>query len=238
MTGLRLRGIHQAFGPRSVLAGVDLDVAPGTSLAVLGANGSGKTTLLRIAAGLREPDAGEATVDGVPVAVARRHGRIGYIPQHLGLVRNATVLQNASMGALRTWPWWRSLAGRPPPAARDGARQALAAVGLTEHAATLVRDASGGERQRTAIARTLVQRPGVVVADEFVASLDVHKARQALHHLDALKADGCAILASLHNVPAALAWADHVAVLADGRAWGPRPAAQTTEEEVHCILAP
>jgi phosphonate transport system ATP-binding protein len=234
---LRVQGVSQAYGRRVVLDGANVHVPAGTSLALLGANGSGKTTLLRIAAGLRTPQSGSAHVGDVPAPRASREGRIGYIPQHLGLVRHATVLQNACLGASRAWPWWRTVVGIPPPAVRERAKKALAAVGLEHRADALARELSGGERQRTAIARTLVQRPDVLVADELVASLDIRQARQVLHLLDGLKQSGCTILASLHQVEAAVEWADRVSVLVQGRPTPPRAAADVTAEEVRWLVA-
>lgn len=234
---LRLQGVSQSFGARAILRDLDLEVPGGTTLAVLGANGSGKTTLLRIAAGLREPSTGRAVLsDGTDAPSARRAGRIGYIPQHLGLVRHATVLQNACMGGLRDVPWWRTLLGRPSPEVRERARHALSVVALAQHGDALVREVSGGERQRVAIARTIVQKPDVVVADELVSSLDVRQARRVLQHLDALKAEGCAIVASMHDIPLALSWADRVAVLSPNGLWGPKPPTADLEEEIQCIV--
>jgi ABC-type phosphate/phosphonate transport system ATPase subunit len=232
-SGLRLEGVAQSFGGRRVLQRVDLRVPAGSTLAVLGPNGSGKTTLLRIAAGLRLPEEGRVVLeDGTPVAEARRKGRIGYIPQHLGLVRSATVLQNACMGGLAGSPWWRTLLGKPAPALRERARAALESVGLADRAGTLVRDLSGGERQRAAIARSLVQHPDVLVADELVSSLDARQVRLALRLLDRMKEAGSTVLVSLHHIESALQWADQVAILRDGVLQPPRSPRDIAPEEI------
>ena len=215
---LRLHRVAYAYGRRSILSDVDLEVARGAGVALLGPNGSGKTTLLRIAAGLRAPASGTATLgDGTPLLEASRKGRIAYIPQHLGLVRHATALENALLGSLGRTPLWRAVFGRPAKDAQEAGLRALEAVGLASHAQTLVRHLSGGERQRVAIARALVQAPDILVADELASSLDLRRARQALDLLDQLRARGCTVLASMHNAEAALQWADQVAILDGGK---------------------
>ncbi|HET6399228.1 MAG TPA: ATP-binding cassette domain-containing protein, partial [Candidatus Thermoplasmatota archaeon] len=177
----RLTGVSHSYSTRHVLRDVTLEAARGTTVAVIGSNGSGKTTLLRIAAGLRDPMQGKAALgDGCGVVEARRQGRIGYIPQHLGLVRGASALDNAALGGLRRQAAWRTLFGLPAPALAEAARIALRRVGLEDKARTQVRELSGGERQRVAVARSMVQRPDVLVADEPVASLDANRATETL----------------------------------------------------------
>lgn len=236
--GLVLDGVTYAYGQTAVLRGVSLSLQRGQRVALLGANGSGKTTLLRVAAGLRTAQGGSASLaDGVTTIEASRRGRIGYIPQHLGLVRHATALDNACAGALGRTGWWRAAFNRPAEDVLDAAWESLRAVNLESHAHTLVWKLSGGERQRVALARAMVQDPEVLVADELASSLDVQHASQALTHLDRLQARGCAILATMHQPEMALAWADEVAILQGGRITSVCSARDITPEEVRCAIA-
>jgi phosphonate transport system ATP-binding protein len=214
---LRLRGVTFSHPCRPILAGVGLDVPRGSLAVIVGSNGSGKTTLLRIAAGLLRPQSGEVLLaDGTPAHEATRQGRIGYIPQHLGLVRSASVLENALLGGLRE-SRYPSILGRHGAGVRERARAALDLVGLTPLAGQPARTLSGGERQRVAIARTLVQEAAIVIADELVASLDAPRARDVMEICERLCQRGVTMLLALHQLDLAAGHADQVHALADGR---------------------
>jgi len=205
---------------------------------VMGANGSGKTTLLRIAAGLARPHHGDATTgDGVSAHEAMRAGRIGYIPQHLGLIRSASVLDNVLMGGLReSGPL--SVFGYHRAEVRDKAEAALDAVGLREKAEQPAKSLSGGERQRVAIARTLVQKPDIIIADELIASLDAVHAHAIMEIARELRKKGVGILMALHQIDVALANADQVVFLVRGGLSNPRrPDAMTPEEARSALTA-
>ncbi len=235
---LALRSVDFAYpGRPCILRGVDLQVRRGDLAVILGPNGSGKTTLLRLAAGLEQPGRGHVRLaDGTRAAEASRRGRIGYIPQHLGLVRHATAFENALAGALRRMPAYRTVFGLYSAVEEDAALAALDAVGLRAKAHEKVCRLSGGERQRVAIARTMVQEPEVIVADELIASLDVVQAHGVLEAQRELRRTGVAILMSLHQVDVALAQADRIAFLQHGALSEPRPPAGMTVEEARCAL--
>lgn len=215
---MRLQGLAVTYpgATRAAIGGIDLDVAKGECVALVGRSGSGKTTLLKTVAGLVSPSAGSVEVLGRPAGAVDLRGRVGYVPQQLGLVRSRTALENALMGALARTPPLPSVLGTYAPAERAAARQALSAVGLANKADEKIAWMSGGERQRVAIARTLVQRPSVLLADEFLSSLDVATANEVLGLVQALRREGITILMAMHDLELVVTFADRVAVLADG----------------------
>jgi sulfonate transport system ATP-binding protein len=191
----RVRGLSRAFGGRLVLDGVDLDIAPGEFVAMLGVSGTGKSTLLRALAGLDREVTGELSVPG-PVAVAFQEPRL--LPWR-------RVLANVALG-LRV-PDAGAVAGR-----------ALEEVGLTERAGAWPLTLSGGEAQRAALARALVREPSLLLLDEPFSALDA-LTRIAMHRLvlRLWERHRPAVLLVTHDVDEALILADRVLVLASGR---------------------
>ena len=191
----RVRGLSRAFGSRAVLDGVDLDIAPGEFVAMLGVSGTGKSTLLRALAGLDREVTGELSVPG-PVAVAFQEPRL--LPWR-------RVLANVALG-LRV-PDAGAVAGR-----------ALEEVGLTQRAGAWPLTLSGGEAQRAALARALVREPSLLLLDEPFSALDA-LTRIAMHRLvlRLWERHRPAVLLVTHDVDEALILADRVLVLASGR---------------------
>ena len=193
----RVRGLTRAFDGRAVLDGVDLDIAPGEFVAMLGVSGTGKSTLLRALAGLdRDGEVtGELTVPGT-VAVAFQEPRL--LPWR-------RVLANVALG----------LRAQDPAAV---ARRALDEVGLTDRAGAWPLTLSGGEAQRTALARALVREPSLLLLDEPFSALDA-LTRIAMHRLvlRLWESHRPAVLLVTHDVDEALVLADRVLVLASGR---------------------
>jgi sulfonate transport system ATP-binding protein len=191
----RLRALSREFDGRRVLDNVDLDIAPGEFVALIGRSGTGKSTLLRALAGLDRDVAGEMSVSGT-VAVAFQEPRL--LPWR-------RVQANVSLG-LRT--------GDP----RSVARAALAEVGLTERAGAWPLTLSGGEAQRAALARALVREPSLLLLDEPFSALDA-LTRISMHRLvlRLWEHHKPAVLLVTHDVDEALALADRVLVLAGGR---------------------
>ena len=194
-TAASVRGFTKSFGHRVVLDRLDLDIAPGEFVAMIGRSGSGKSTLVRALAGLDRDFGGTLAVPG-SVAIAFQEPR---------LVPWKRVLTNVSLG-LRV----------PDPS--SVARQALAEVGLTERATAWPLTLSGGEAQRASLARALVREPSLLLLDEPFSALDA-LTRMAMHRL-VLSLWGLhkpAVLLVTHDVDEALALADRVLVLGDGR---------------------
>jgi phosphonate transport system ATP-binding protein len=212
---LALSGITVRYGDRQVLHGVDVDVARGELLAVLGANGSGKSTLLRAAAGLEPMAAGSVHIDGKvcgPLDIA-------VVFQHIHLVRRRSVLDNVCAGALGRLRLRHSLVpALLPRALREEAMACLDRVGLADRAHDRAGSLSGGQQQRVAVARALCQRPRVLLADEPVSALDPAASEQVLALLAELAHDeGLAVLAVLHQPSLAARHADRVVGLRNGR---------------------
>ena len=192
---VRTRGLSRRFGSRTVLDGVDLDIARGEFVALLGRSGSGKSTLLRVLAGLDRDSTGDLHVDGT-VSVAFQAPR---------LVPGTRVLDNVALG-LRV----------PEPVA--AAERALAEVALTERATAWPLTLSGGEAQRVSLARALVRDPDLLLLDEPFSALDA-LTRINVHRLvlDLWARHRPGVLLVTHDVDEALLLADRVLVLDDGR---------------------
>ncbi|MGY1828768.1 phosphonate ABC transporter ATP-binding protein [Blastococcus sp. SYSU DS0541] len=221
---LRLTGIEVRFGGTAALAGVDLAVAAGERVAVVGASGAGKSTLLGVVNGSVRPAAGAVRVLGQDPAalrgreLRRLRARTGTVHQHLELAGQLRVVHNVNAGRLGSWSATRAAWSLIRPQGTDEVAAALARVGLADRAYERTDRLSGGQRQRVALARLLVQRPELVLADEPASALDPALADQALGLLGELAAErGGALLACLHDPALALRHCDRVVGLAAGR---------------------
>jgi putative ABC transport system ATP-binding protein len=194
------------------LSGIDLELAAGDYVAVMGESGSGKSTLLNLIAGLDRPDGGTIAVEGVDLATldddaltALRRVKMGFVFQAFHVLPYLTVAQNVALPL--------SLVGAPDSDAPARVTAILADVGLADRAASMPRELSGGELQRVAIARALVHRPRLVLADEPTGNLDADSAGQVLALLRAqMKTNGAAGILVTHS-PAAAATADRALML-------------------------
>jgi putative ABC transport system ATP-binding protein len=197
------------------LADVDIEIAAGTMVAIIGPSGSGKSTLLKLAGGLESPTAGEVVVGGVSLrghsdaqlATLRRRS-VGYVFQEYNLVPSLTLAENVSLPL--------ELDGVPREAAREAALAELEAVGMIGHADDFPTDVSGGERQRTAIARGMVGDRSLIIADEPTGALDSLTGESIMRLLRRHCTRGRTVAFATHNVSHA-AWADLVVYLRDGR---------------------
>jgi lipoprotein-releasing system ATP-binding protein len=197
VTGLR-KSYPTPTGPLEVLSGVDLALHSGTMTALLGASGAGKSTLLHCIGSLDRPDAGLVRIGGRDLfafdgaELARFRSRtLGFVFQFHHLLPEFSALENVMM------PGW--LARRPDSEVKKDAEEALARVGLTARASHLPGELSGGEAQRVAVARALVNRPSLVLADEPSGNLDRANADQLHGLLAEVAAQGPAVLVATHN---------------------------------------
>jgi phosphonate transport system ATP-binding protein len=204
---------------------------------VLGPSGAGKTTLFRCLTGLTRPDHGTVRIDGQDIWAGARELRAGrqtvaLIFQQFNLIRRLTALQNVLVGRLAHVSTWRVLLRRFTRADRQRALRCLDTVGLLDKAAVRADQLSGGQQQRVAIARALAQNARVILADEPVASLDPESAATVLASLRSAVGAGVAVVASLHQVHLARAYADRILALRAGRLVQDAPTAQL---DVHSL---
>jgi ABC-type lipoprotein export system ATPase subunit len=218
MAAVVARGLVKAFGSgraaRRVLDGVDLDVERGELVSIVGRSGSGKSTLLHLLGGLERPDAGSIAIADERLetlgerALGRvRARRVGFVFQFFHLVPELTGADNVALPA--------RLPGAPP-GGRARAARLVEELGLGEVAGSLPHTLSGGEQQRFAIARALVNDPVVILADEPTGNLDSVAAQQVVGLLHDAAGRGCAVIVATHDVEIG-AVADRNLTLRDGR---------------------
>jgi lipoprotein-releasing system ATP-binding protein len=216
---LSIRGLERTYetaaGGLTVLRGVDLDVAPGEIVGLIGPSGSGKSSLLHAAGLLEHPNAGEITVLGVECSKLddRERSRIrlstiGFVYQFHHLLPEFSALDNVALPQM--------IAGKPRNAAQDRARGLLSELGLAERVDHQPAQLSGGEQQRVAIARALANSPRLLLADEPTGNLDPHTSGAVFDSLYALaRKTGVACLVATHNLELARHM-DRVLALKDG----------------------
>ena len=199
-----VNGVSKSYSDVPALSPVSFSVMPGEIVALAGPSGSGKTTLLYLLAGILQPDSGSLSIDGKDLARVKP-GRelsllVGIIHQQYDLVPHLPVLHNVLAGRLGQWGLLRSAASLVWPQDRGLAETALERMGIGDKAWERTSHLSGGEQQRAAIARLMVQSPLVLLADEPVASLDPAMAEDMLRLLTGLAEDnGRALVVSLHS---------------------------------------
>lgn len=214
---LAARGLGRRFGPSTVLSGVDLNLAQGQVLLVLGENGSGKTTLLRLLAGLLRPTMGGVFLHGTPARstdpAIRRH--LGLLSHKSHMYDNLTLRENLEFAA--------RIHGLADPAAAAGA--AIHGAGLDDRGDSRVGSLSRGMLQRAAMARAFIHRPGILLLDEPFTALDAPSADRVRRWLAERVSEGCGIVLVTHQPAEVWELSTDVGVLAGGR-WAilePRP---------------
>jgi len=211
-----IRRFREGGAELEVLSGVDLDVTAAERVAIIGASGSGKTTLLQILGGLDDPTEGEVLVDGQAMhggnelsKAELRNRYIGFVYQFHHLLPEFTAAENVAMPLL--------IRRVPKPDALDQAAQLLARVGLGERLTHKPGELSGGERQRAAVARALITRPQLVLADEPTGNLDAGNGEHVLKLMLELNAEletSLVIVTHDHNIAERM---DRILVLENGR---------------------
>jgi ABC-type polar amino acid transport system ATPase subunit len=212
---VRLEAVRKSFGSNLVLDGIDLQVAPGEVLVVIGASGSGKSTLLRCVNLLERLDSGRVVFEGREISagdvnVSSVRQRIGMVFQQFNLFPHLTVLDNVTLAARRIRKLRR-------PAAEARARELLAQVGLSEKAGNHPHQLSGGQQQRVAIARALMMEPKVMLFDEVTSALDPELVGEVLLVMRELARQGMTMLVVTHEMQFAREVGDRLIFMDDGR---------------------
>src|SRR2546421_6965118 len=212
---IRLEGVHKSFGDNVVLSGIDLSVATGEVLVVIGRSGSGKSTLLRCTNLLEPLDAGrvflegeEITRKGVDVSAVRQ--RIGMVFQQFNLFPHLNVIDNLTIAA-------RRIRGLPRATAEAQAKLLLQRVGLEEKARQHPHQLSGGQQQRVAIARALMMTPHVMLFDEVTSALDPELVGEVLIVMRDLARSGMTMIVVTHEMQFARDVGDHLMFIDEGR---------------------
>ncbi len=212
---LTARDLGVTLRHRAVLAGVELDLAPGEVVGLIGPNGAGKTTLLRALAGL-VPAQGTITLEGRPLAdftPAERGQRVGFLPQDGGVAWALPVAELVALGRLPHSGPFRA----PGSADRAAVDRALATLELEPLRRRPVTELSGGERARALLARVLAGEPRLLLADEPVAGLDPAHLLRVMAELRRLAAAGTAVVVVLHDLTLAARYCDRLLLLDQGR---------------------
>jgi polar amino acid transport system ATP-binding protein len=223
MTILKVSSLTKRFGTTDVLRGIDLEVARGERIAILGASGSGKSTLLRCLNFMERPGGGTIALDGQVLGREGRAGersypeselikvrqRVGMVFQQFNLFPHMTAIGNVMEGL-------RTVRGMPKPEAEARAARELARVGLAEKADTYPAHLSGGQKQRVAIARALAMDPEMLLFDEPTSALDPELVGEVLAVILALAEEGRTMMLVTHELGFAYHVATRVIFLADG----------------------
>ena len=220
---LEVRGLTKSFSGHVVLEGIDLDVARGETVCILGPSGSGKSTLLRCLNWLETPDHGTVTLSGERVglmtggkarmndaALARMRTRIGFVFQHFALWPHLTAIQNVMVAPL-------NVLRRPKDEVRAEAEALLRKVGISDRADTFPARLSGGQKQRVGIARALAMKPELLLFDEPTSALDPELVGEVLVVMRDLARDGMTMVVVTHEMAFAHEAASRIVFIDHGR---------------------
>jgi polar amino acid transport system ATP-binding protein len=223
-SALRVRNLSKAFGSRTVLRHVNLDVAKGETVVVIGASGSGKTTLLRCASHLEMPTTGTVDVDGRPIGrvsmksgwkeaserqLAMQRRVIGFVFQRFNLFPHLSALDNVAIGPHR-------VLGLSKAAARERAATQLHKVYLDDHLGKRPAELSGGQQQRVAIARAVAMEPVILLYDEPTSALDPELVREVLDAIRTLASTGMTSVIVTHEMAFARQIANRIVFMDEG----------------------
>ena len=239
---LTLTSVSRSFGETRAVDDVSLSIAPGQFVGVIGRSGAGKSTLLRLVNRLIDPTAGSIAFGGTEITALRGRALRAWrrdcamIFQQFNLVDRLDVLTNVLIGRLAEHGFLSSMAMRFTDAERTMAIQALDRLDLVPQALQRAGTLSGGQQQRVAIAKALVQRPKIMLADEPIARLDPANATLVMDGLRTInREDGLTVLVNLHTLDTARAYCDRIVAMRAGRVFFDGSAAQLTDDVVRDI---
>jgi glutamate transport system ATP-binding protein len=210
-----MQGVQKHFGSLHVLQDIDLEVAQGEVVVVIGPSGSGKSTLCRTINRLETIDEGSILLDGQPLPaegkpLAQLRADVGMVFQSFNLFAHKTILENVTLGPIK-------VRGEKKADAEARAMELLKRVGVDSQAQKLPAQLSGGQQQRVAIARALAMRPKVMLFDEPTSALDPEMISEVLDTMTSLARDGMTMIVVTHEMGFARTAADRVVFMADGR---------------------
>ena len=230
---LEVNNLSKHFERKIALSSLSFSIKKGEMVALIGPSGAGKTTLLNTFATLVRPDEGTVTIAGIPAdKITNRKQlakKIGIIRQQFDLVGPLPVIHNVLCGRLAHWGFFKSLLSLFIPQEKKAAYHALDRVGLADKLSEQTSNLSGGEQQRVALARLLLQRPEIILADEPVASLDPARAEDILSILTRLvKEENQTLITSLHSVEYARKYFTRMIAIKEGQVFFDLPVNEVT----------
>jgi polar amino acid transport system ATP-binding protein len=211
---IEIRDVCKSFGRVRALSGIDLDIAEGEVVVIIGPSGSGKSTLLRCINRLEEYDTGSITVDGIKLDSAQNinavRREVGMVFQSFNLFPHLSVMQNLTLAQ-------STVRGRPRKEAEEVGTELLKKVGICEKAGSYPAQLSGGQQQRVAIARALAMNPRIMLFDEPTSALDPEMIKEVLDVMQNLARDGMTMVVVSHEMGFARAAADRVIFMDEGQ---------------------
>jgi polar amino acid transport system ATP-binding protein len=221
MSLVSIENVHKYYGSHHVLKGIDLKIAAGEVISIIGRSGSGKSTLLRCINGLEKFDNGAIIVDRQAVSDDENHLRelslsVGMVFQNFNLFPHMTVLENVMLAP-------RLVLKKSRQECHELAESMLEKVGLADKANQFPGNLSGGQQQRVAIARSLAMNPKVLLCDEITSALDPELVGEVLKVLERLKADGMTLILVTHEMNFARDVGDRIVFMHQGKVWESGP---------------
>jgi phosphonate transport system ATP-binding protein len=230
-----LKEVSKIYERKIALSSLSINIRKGETVALIGPSGAGKTTLLNILSNIVKADNGEFLIDGEPSSKYKSNKdlakKIGVIRQQFDLVGPLAVIHNVLAGRLVEWGFLKSLVSLIVPQEKKLALTALDRVGISDKIYVRTDNLSGGEQQRVALARLLLQRPEAILADEPVSSLDPARAEDVLSMLTNLvREENQTLIASLHSVEYARKYFTRIIALKEGKIFFDLPAEKIDNE--------
>ena len=235
-------GVGKSYGDVQAVHPLSLTIAQGETVALLGPSGSGKTTLLSMIAGELQPSEGSIHLDGKDLAHLHPGPdlcrEVGMIHQQYDLVPNLSALQNVLAGRLGHWSLFKSVISLLWPQDRQAGMSALESVGVKDRARVRAGFLSGGEQQRVAVARLLVQDPAIIIADEPVSSLDPARADEVMGILtNSARQAGKTLVATVHSTDVARTYFARLIGLRNGECAFDLPSQRVTDDQLDALYA-
>ena len=218
---IQLSNVKKSFADKVILDDVSVTITKGETIALIGMSGTGKTTFLNLLTGTVKQDSGQVNIDGKEVKLYHHRElakKIGIMRQQFNLVEQLSVLNNVLAGRLGDWSFFKSAISLFRPIEKPVAETVLERVGLLDKIYEKTFNLSGGEQQRVALARLLMQAPEILLADEPIASLDPSLSEEVMSIMTTLvKEEQMTLVSSLHSVDYAMKYFNRIIGLKDGK---------------------